>query len=51
MCRAGCVRTAGGALERQELLRGVNRDYQNLRDDPECWEQYVAERQEWDRLA
>jgi hypothetical protein len=39
------------ALERQEFLRGVNQDYQRLREDPERWEQYVAERQEWDSLA
>jgi hypothetical protein len=39
------------ALERQEFLRGLNEDYQLLRDDPERWEQYVAERQEWDTLA
>lgn len=39
------------ALERQEFLRGLNQDYQNLRDDSDRWEQYVAERQEWDALA
>lgn len=39
------------ALERQEFLRGVNQDYQRLRDDPERWQQYLAERQEWDALA
>ncbi len=39
------------ALERQEFLRGLNQDYQRLRDDPERWEQYAAERQEWDALA
>lgn len=39
------------ALERQEFLRGLNEDYQQLRDDPERWEQYLAERQEWDSLA
>lgn len=39
------------ALERQEFLRGLNEDYQRLRDDPERWEQYLAERQEWDGLA
>ena len=39
------------ALERQEFLRGLNEDYQRLREDPERWEQYVAERQEWDRLS
>jgi len=39
------------ALERQDFLRGLNEDYQRLRDDPERWEQYLAERQEWDSLA
>lgn len=39
------------ALERQEFLRGLNQDYQQLRADPERWQQYVAERQEWDFLA
>lgn len=39
------------ALERQEFLRGLNDDYRLLREDPERWEQYVAERQEWDSLA
>lgn len=39
------------ALERQEFLRGLGQDYQRLREDPERWEQYLAERQEWDALA
>lgn len=39
------------ALERQEFLRGLGQDYQRLRDDPKRWEQYLAERQEWDSLA
>lgn len=39
------------ALERQEFLRGLGQDYQRLREDPERWEQYLAERQEWDTLA
>ena len=39
------------ALERQDFLRGLGQDYQQLRDDPERWEQYLAERQEWDALA
>jgi hypothetical protein len=39
------------ALERQQFLRGVNQDYQRLRENPERWEQYLAERQEWDSLA
>lgn len=39
------------ALERQEFLRGVNEDYQRLQEDPERWEEYLAERREWDTLA
>jgi hypothetical protein len=39
------------ALERQEYLRGLGEDYQRLRNDPERWEQYLAERREWDTLA
>ncbi|MDN5764957.1 MAG: hypothetical protein L0H96_02080 [Humibacillus sp.] len=39
------------ALERQEFLRGLGEDYQSLRDDPERWDQYLSERQEWDSLA
>lgn len=39
------------ALERQDFLRGMNVDFQRLRNDPAQWEQYVAERQEWDALA
>ena len=39
------------ALERQEFLRGLNEDYQTLRNDPERWEQYMAERRSWDNLA
>ncbi|MGH8894778.1 MAG: hypothetical protein ACRDWY_15970 [Actinomycetes bacterium] len=39
------------ALERQEFLRGLGEDYQRLREDPDQWEKYVAERQEWDTLA
>lgn len=32
------------ALERREFLRGLNEDYQMLRDSPELWDQYAAER-------
>ncbi|MDZ7886720.1 MAG: hypothetical protein U5N53_29235 [Mycobacterium sp.] len=39
------------ALERQEFLRGLNGDYQRLRSDPQLWEQYLTERQEWDAVA
>ena len=39
------------ALERQEFLRGLSEDYGQLRNDPERWQQYLAERQEWDPLA
>lgn len=45
------VHAAIDALERQEFLRGLNGDYQRLRSDPELWEQYLAERHEWDALA
>jgi len=45
------LHSAIDALERQEFLRGANQDYQRLREDPERWQQYVAERQEWDVLA
>lgn len=45
------VHAAIDALERQEFLRGLNGDYQRLRNDPELWEQYLAERREWDALA
>lgn len=39
------------ALERQDFLRGVNEDYQQLRADPQRWQQHLAERQEWDALS
>ena len=45
------VHAAIDALERQEFLRGLNEDYQRLRSEPERWEQYLAERGEWDPLA
>lgn len=45
------VHAAINALERQEFLRGLNADYQRLRSEPELWEQYLAERHEWDTLA
>lgn len=45
------VHAAIDALERQEFLRGLNGDYQRLRNDPELWEQYLAERHEWDALG
>lgn len=45
------VHAAVDALERQDFLRGLNEDYQRLRDDPELWEQYLAEHHEWDALA
>jgi hypothetical protein len=45
------VHAAIDALERQEFLRGLNGDYQRLRDNPELWEQYLVERHEWDALA
>ncbi len=45
------VHAAIDALERQEFLRGLNDDHQRLRSNPELWEQYLAERNEWDTLA
>ena len=45
------VHAAIDALERQEFLRGLNGDYQRLRNDPARREQYLAERHEWDALA
>ena len=45
------VHAAIDALERQEFLRGLNGDYQRLRGEPARWEQYLAERHEWDALA
>ena len=45
------LHSAIDALERQEFLRGLNQDYQHLRNDPERWQQYLAEREEWDALA
>ncbi len=45
------VHSAIDALERQEFLRGLSDDYRRLRDDPDLWEAYRAERQEWDSLA
>lgn len=45
------LHSAIDALERQDFLRGLNQDYQQLRADPERWRQYMAERQEWDPLT
>lgn len=45
------VHAAIDALERQEFLRGLIGDYQRLRNKPDRWEQYLAERREWDPLA
>ncbi|PZS22308.1 MAG: hypothetical protein DLM54_03110 [Acidimicrobiales bacterium] len=45
------LHSAIDALERQEFLSGLNEDYRRLRDDPERWQQYLAEREEWDSLA
>jgi hypothetical protein len=42
------VHAAIEALERQEFLRGLSDDYRALREDPERWEAYQAEGQEWD---
>jgi hypothetical protein len=45
------VHSAIDALERQEFLRGTSDDYRRLRADPERWEPYLAERQEWESIA
>lgn len=45
------LHSAIDALERQEFLSGLNEDYRRLRDDPDRWQQYLAEREEWDSLA
>lgn len=45
------VHVAIDALEKQEFLQGLTADYALLREDPDRWEQYVAERQEWDSLT
>jgi hypothetical protein len=45
------LHSAIDALERQDFLRGLGEDYQRLRDDPQAWQNYLAERQEWDALA
>ncbi len=45
------VHSAIDALEREEFLRGLNEDYRGLRQHPRSWEEYLAERQEWDTLA
>lgn len=45
------VHVAIDALEKQEFLQGLTADYARLRQDPEQWERFVAERQEWDSLS
>ncbi len=45
------VHAAIEALERQELLRGLNDDYRALRSQPEQWEAFLAERLEWDAIG
>jgi predicted ATPase len=45
------VHSAIDALERQEFLRGLGDDYRRLREGPEQWEAYRAERREWDSLG
>ncbi|MGB3410073.1 MAG: hypothetical protein WBA45_02650 [Microthrixaceae bacterium] len=42
---------AVNALERQEFLRGLSEDYRSLRADPQRWEAYLTEREEWDSFA
>jgi hypothetical protein len=45
------VHAAIDALERQEFLRGLGDDHRRLREDPERWEAYRAERRDWDPLG
>lgn len=45
------VHRAIDALERRDFQVGLNDDYRQLRQDPELWAAYVAEREEWDVLA
>jgi len=45
------LHSAIDALERQDFLSALNGDHQRLREDPERYEQYLAERKEWDALA
>ena len=45
------LHSAIDTLERQELLRGLNRDYEQLRNDRERWQEYLTEREAWDTLA
>jgi len=45
------VHNAIDALERREFLSGLDDEYRRLREDPELWQAYLAEREEWDRLA
>ena len=35
----------------EEFLRGLGDDYRRLREGPEQWEAYRAERREWDSLG
>ena len=44
------VHLAVEALERRDFLQGLDEDYRQLRDDPERWQEYQRERQEWDQL-
>ena len=45
------VHSAIDALERQEFLRGLGEDHRRLREHPQRWEAYQAEREEWDPLG
>lgn len=45
------VHVAIDALKKQEFLQGSAADYAQLREGPERWEQFAAERREWDSLA
>lgn len=45
------VHAAIDALDRQEFLQGLEGDYRRLRQDPEEWAEYQAERREFDPLS
>jgi hypothetical protein len=45
------VHSAIDALERRDFQTGLNDEYRRLRENPELFAEYVAEREEWDALA
>jgi hypothetical protein len=45
------IHSAIEALERQEFLHSLSDDYRRLREDPDRWSAYQAEREEWEPLG